>query len=372
MTVANDRNMYLTQIAASLDMTLGGPSAVVLNTHALFSEKISNCNLLVFGNTHLKSKKVMQASTLFDNRFALLVNMFNISFIKTLRQSEVIIVHGYYLFSTMFSAIFYPGKRFFLMPHGTFEYYQQKRHRFRKIIFTFFLNIFLKNRKIHFLVASESEIQPLKAKFPNSPITVVGLGIKLPKLALENYEMGKVVRLIFLGRIAEKKRIDLCLYAVKKLKMEGHSILFDIVGTGNDQLIKSLKKLVGELKIEDSVNFLGHLENEELANVLSRCDIFMLPSENENFAIAVAESIGASIPVIISKNVAMHHFVDKYRVGITIESLDSNLLSKAVLNLADNYAFYKDNCIRYRELLDWSTVFIEWEKIIFSDNELVI
>ena len=68
----------------------------------------------------------------------------------------------------------------------------------------------------------------------------------------------------------------------------------------------------------------------------------------------------------------MHHIVDKYRVGITIEALDPNLLSKAVLNLADNYAFYKENCIRYRELLNWSTVFIEWEKIIFSDNELVI
>lgn len=369
--MANERNLYLTQIAASLEMRLGGPSAVVINTHEIFSKKISNYCLMVFGNTYLKNN-IMQASTLFNNRFALLLNVFNISFIKRLRQSEVILVHGYYLFSTMFSAIFYPGKKFFLMPHGTFEYYQQKRHKFRKIVFTFFLNIFLKKRKIHFLVASKSEIPPIKAKFPNSPITVVGIGINLPKLALGNYEMGKVARLIFLGRIVEKKRVDLCLYAVKKLKLEGHLISFDIVGTGNDRLIKSLKKLVEELEIEESVNFLGHLENEELAHVLSRCNIFILPSENENFAIAVAESIAASIPVIISKNVAMHHFVDKYKVGVTIESLDPNLLSQAVLTITENYAYFKENCIKFRELLDWSTVFVEWEKIIILDKELLI
>jgi glycosyltransferase involved in cell wall biosynthesis len=85
-----------------------------------------------------------------------------------------------------------------------------------------------------------------------------------------------------------------------------------------------------------------------------------------------AESIAASIPVIVSKNVAMHHFVDRYKVGVTIESLDPNLLSQAVLNLTENYAFFKENCIKFRELLDWSTVFVEWEKIIILDNELVI
>lgn len=357
-------NLRLTQITASLDMKLGGPAAVVLNSHKFFAQKYSNYSLLVFGESVLNNSQIIKAATLFGNRFALLINLLNVAFIRRLRQSEVILIHGYYLFSTIYSILFYQGDKIFLMPHGTFEFYQQKRHKLRKMVFTFLLNMVLKTRKIHFLVASESEISSLETKFPKNPITVVGLGINLPKLIVGDQKIDNGTKLIFLGRIAEKKRIDLCLHAIQKLKLKGHQIYFDIVGTGNNSLIETLTNLVRELNIEENVNFLGHLENEELSIALARSHIFVLPSENENFAIAVAESIGASVPVIVSKNVAMHHFVDQYQVGITIEDLNSDLLSQAILKLIDNHSHFKENCIKHRALLDWSLVFTEWEKII--------
>lgn len=357
-------DLRLTQISATLDKKLGGPTSVVLDTHDFFLDRFFNYTLLVFGETTLIEANSFKAPTLFRNRFALLNNPLNLTFIRKLRKSDVILLHGYYLFSTIYSLLFYKGDRIFLMPHGTFEFYQQKKHKIRKLVFGLFLNVFLRSREIHFLVASEAEVPSLKAKFPKNSVTVVGIGVNLQKLNLNESRNENEIRLIFMGRIAEKKRIDLCMQAVKTLKLMGYKICFEIVGTGDEFLIQFLKNLVKELEIEDSVHFLGHLENEELYRVLALSHIFILPSENENFAIAVAESIGASVPVIVSKNVAMHNFVSKYKVGITIDNLESNLIVNAILDLLDNYSQFRDNCIKNRSLLDWSSVFVQWEEVL--------
>ena len=45
---------------------------------------------------------------------------------------------------------------------------------------------------------------------------------------------------------------------------------------------------------------MSNVEREELYSTLARYDIFILPSLNEAFSIALAEAVAASLPVVIS------------------------------------------------------------------------
>ena len=357
-------DLRLTQISASTDTKLGGPSSVVINTHGLLSQKLGSYKLLVFGESRISGPRVFKTKTILNNRFGFFCNIFSPSLIHNLRNSEVLLIHGYYLFSTLYSIAIFRGKKIFLMPHGTFEKYQKARHTIRKSIFSILLRCFLKNRQIHFITASHSEVESLRDSFPHNEITVVGLGVEIPPDALIEEHRNEEIRLIFVGRVVVKKRVDLCLQAVKFLRTNGHNVSLRIIGAGSSALREDLLNLVEELDLSAHVKFLGHMEKDAISVELSKADVFLLPSENENFAIAVAESIAALVPVIVSNQVSMHTFVDKHKVGVTISELNSNLLGQAVLQIIKDYDEFRENCKNCRNLLSWNEVFNTWMDVI--------
>jgi glycosyltransferase involved in cell wall biosynthesis len=194
---------------------------------------------------------------------------------------------------------------------------------------------------------------------------VVGLGISpSAELAPKNILHGEVVQLFCLSRIAAKKRIDLCLQAIKLLRNSDINFHLSIYGSGEKSLENDLRKLAIELEIDEDVEFRGHVNNIERINAFSESHIFLLPSENENFAVAVAESIQSLRPVVISKNVAMHEFVEMHKSGITIEKLSPEDLANGILEVVQNYQNYVSNCKVSRDYLSWDKVFENWLRAI--------
>jgi glycosyltransferase involved in cell wall biosynthesis len=62
---------------------------------------------------------------------------------------------------------------------------------------------------------------------------------------------------------------------------------------------------VNALGIGDRVSFLGRLEGAAKARAFAAADLFILPSYQENFGIAVAEAMAAGLPVVVSHAVAI-------------------------------------------------------------------
>jgi glycosyltransferase involved in cell wall biosynthesis len=100
---------------------------------------------------------------------------------------------------------------------------------------------------------------------------------------------------------------------------------------------------------------------------IKNSDILLLPSENENFAVAVAESISFGKPVVVSKFVAMHEFVDRFKAGITIDCLEIDEIVLAIEQISDNFSIYQRNCLTSARLLDWNEVFKRWHEVIESN-----
>lgn len=67
-----------------------------------------------------------------------------------------------------------------------------------------------------------------------------------------------------------------------------------LVGDGPER--KSIESLCRELKTCDDIRFLGKLEQVE--EVLSVADLFIMPSENESFGLAALEAMACEVPVI--------------------------------------------------------------------------
>lgn len=356
----------LVRVSASLHPKFGGPYAVVAGTHPRLQHYYRS-PLLVFGFSALKDTDIYENPTFLNNRFGFSFRRPNKSSRSLLRNADILLVHGFYLWSTLVALYYSKTKYVFLMPHGSLEQYQEKNGKIKKLLFMTVARYALRSRRIHFLVGSEMEVSSVRLKFPEENISVVGLGVE--SLVGPEYfsTIHSPVRLFCLSRISSEKRLDLCIRAIHSLNITSPKYVLDIYGTGAEALEKELQNLVEQLGVQGWINFLGHVEGDAKTAALMNSDIFLLPSENENFAVAVAESIAFGKPVVVSKFVATHQFVDKHKAGVTIDELEVDSLVAGIREVTDNFSIIQRNCVSSAPLLDWDTVIGRWASAI-DDN----
>jgi glycosyltransferase involved in cell wall biosynthesis len=109
---------------------------------------------------------------------------------------------------------------------------------------------------------------------------------------------------LFLGRLSEKKSPDLLLRAFSEATGNVGGRVTRLVFAGPDEqaMEARLKKLAREAKVEDRVHFSGAVFEEEKWEAYRDADLFVLPSQNENFGNTAAEAAVVGLPVIVTEN----------------------------------------------------------------------
>jgi glycosyltransferase involved in cell wall biosynthesis len=354
--------MKILQIGTNLTPAIGGPYQVVLNVAKRLTNSV-DLELWSFG-TPANLSDVPQETifpTLMSNRYGICFPRMTSIQRRKLKDVDAVIHHGFFTFPLLLVLLF-RKKRTIVMPHGCLEPYDLSR---RSNLKKFFIQLVrsLSESEVEFWVASESELVNVKSIFPRTPVYSVGLGIDLNEIQgyvpAQKGKSKQYTELIFLGRVAQKKNVDLI---IKSLDLNGmDKFNLRIIGEGNPKLLQTLKKLVSDLGLVDRVNFAGMTTGEQKYRILSESDIFILPSKNENFAVAVAESIACLTPVIVSKEVALSHFVSRYGCGIVIERNEPQFISQAVFDITKSYEHFVENCLENRSRISWEIVIERWK-----------
>ena len=341
------------QISGSLDPILGGPSEVVSNSQESFTSAGVASTLVVFGVVREPYKADLVCPTVQDNHFGYFVKCPK-EVRKRISQTESILFHGFYLFSLLFVLLLRRNSTLYIMPHGALEDYESRNSSIKKFIFRFLFKLLAKNVKIKFLVATQKETIGVRHLFPKAKIASVGLGINLHEIIIgHETKLNFPIKLICISRIAKKKRIDLVIKSLKLLPREQFHLT--VLGDGDSTIMSNLRNLVEKLSLGCEVSFMGFVGGRRKYEILGNSDIFLLPSENENFAIAAAEAVASGIPVILSNNVAFSDFVSQASTGIIIDAITPEDISNAIIHLSENFA-----CLAARDRLSWSSVIACW------------
>lgn len=104
------------------------------------------------------------------------------------------------------------------------------------------------------------------------------------------------LKLITVSRLVPHKRVSDGLLAVRRLGDLGLPCHYTVIGAGPEDV--SLHHLVKELSIEKRVTFLGAQPHERVVSELQHSDIYLHPSENESFGVAIIEAMAARLPVV--------------------------------------------------------------------------
>lgn len=134
-------------------------------------------------------------------------------------------------------------------------------------------------------------------RFDKNKIIINPCGIDLEYFQKIKAEK-KPLQACFIARLAPSKGIfDLAAIWSEVIKKLPEAKL-KIIGGGNDEVKDKLKTSFEEAGIADSVEILGFLENDKAYKILKESAVFVFPSHEEGFGIAIAEAFACSVPVI--------------------------------------------------------------------------
>ena len=133
------------------------------------------------------------------------------------------------------------------------------------------------------------------------------------------------MRALFVGRFAWNKGIDLLIGVARRFEQEGRQDALRFLLAGDGPLLASIKAA----GVPSNVELLGRVDDDQLFDLYSGCDVFVLPTRFEGMPTVVLEAMARSRPIIVSDVGATAELVDGTN-GSLLPSGDEAALRRAL------------------------------------------
>ncbi|MEM9546431.1 MAG: glycosyltransferase [Bacteroidota bacterium] len=220
--------------------------------------------------------------------------------------------------------------------HDAHEYFievpELEGERLKKAIWNWIGRRFIPKANLCITVNSElAEI--LSKKYGNDfeVIRSVPLLLKNQKTTASSTDQPVI---LYQGVLNKGRGLEEAIQAVKAMEK---NVLLKIAGEGD--LSATLRVLVGQLQVEDRVQFLGWLSPEELRKETSKADVGLnlLSASSLNYKYSLANKffdyMHSEVPSINMDFPVYRRICSEYEVGLCIDSLDSDTVRHAIHTL---------------------------------------
>jgi L-malate glycosyltransferase len=155
----------------------------------------------------------------------------------------------------------------------------------------------------------------------------------------------KVKQMLIVSGLSPNKGISYLLDALSLLKKVRTDFHLDIVGDG--EIRKELEKQKSELGLDEFVTFHGRKLKSEVAEYMSKCDFYVLPSLFETFGCVIIEAMACGKPIVATDCGGPREIVTS-ESGIVVKCADTKALMDGINYMMDNYYGYSaENISRY-------------------------
>jgi glycosyltransferase involved in cell wall biosynthesis len=239
----------------------------------------------------------------------------------------------------------------------------------------------------HFVTVNSYVQEELKSiGIPQSKICHIPNGVIIPDEASYDPAVKQKYRsilglnykkiVVYVGRLSSEKNLDTLLYAWKQIHNDNSDAHLLILGTGGGfrNVEAETRQLADDLMLNDSVHFIGHVDN--VTSYLLAADIFALISSSEGMSNALLEAMASGIGIIASNIPGNAYLIYNERDGLLVEPRDTDRTAKVLNRLLKDHTLAEGlgKSVRQKAILEYSIDsvadrYIEVYKRIFYSNE---
>lgn len=204
------------------------------------------------------------------------------------------------------------------------------------------------------IVPSKKTYDLFKQKYKfDKEINIVPTGIDTKRFSKNNYTLEQVLELkkelgikkddfviLYVGRLAKEKNIELLLRGFKKISKDKKNVKFVIVGSGPDY--EHYINLSNEYKINNNVIFTNAIPWEEIPIYYQLASVFVTASNTETQGLTLIEAMAGSIPVVCLEDESFEDILIDDINGKYFKNEDEYV--KAIEYLIDNPDIRKKMC----------------------------
>jgi glycosyltransferase involved in cell wall biosynthesis len=244
--------------------------------------------------------------------------------------------------------------RLLFHPHGL-EMFQGLTLRDRLIGLPFRWVVGAVARRAACTVSLGGKLTPILARLGAKRVVVLPNAVEVPAEPAAYAGHDGPLRLLFVGRFAFNKGIDLLMDVARRLADEGAPVRFDLAGDG------PLLAHYQAAGLPANVSLLGRVNDAELFALYTACDALVLPTRFEGMPTVVLEAMARARPIIVSDVGACAGLVENGVHGALLPPGDTEALHRAVerfiaLDLEKRRAMGLAAYQRAHDMFDWPGV----------------
>jgi glycosyltransferase involved in cell wall biosynthesis len=238
------------------------------------------------------------------------------------------------------------GLPYLVSIHGMLDDWSMAQKSLKKRLYLALVGRRFLNRAARVHCTAEAELAQASKWFANSRTAVLPYLVDLAPfetlpgpaagLALLPPGQRELPKLLFLSRLHEKKGVDVLLRAAAQLRDAGRKFTVMIAGTGDATYERTLKDLVAQLRLQEIVYFLGLITGQTKVSLYKSADVFVLPTQQENFGLVLIESLACGTPVVTTRGTDIWHELEQ--AGGVIAEPTPEAIARAIARLLDDPA----------------------------------
>jgi glycosyltransferase involved in cell wall biosynthesis len=174
---------------------------------------------------------------------------------------------------------------------------------------------------------------------PRNKIRIIPAGVEENKfLDIESRSADGPLRLLFVGRVARVRRVELLLQAAQRLTIPWTAVIVGgeetTASVEKKGYLEELKRLCADLNIADRVTFTGAKHPDELHAFYRNADVFVYPSLYENFGQPLLEAAAGGLPIVATAVGLAQEIIEDGVTGFLV-SPEPDIIRSKIEALAD-------------------------------------
>lgn len=188
-----------------------------------------------------------------------------------------------------------------------------------------------------------------KQGWDSDRLKLVDCAVDLEAIHESKKEM-EVYDAVFLARLNYSKGIMELPEIWKKVCDMYPTAKLAIIGKGNEEIVDELKEKIKSFGVEENVDLLGFMETNEAFSLMKKSKMFLFPSHEEGWGMAIAEAMVCGLPVV-AYELEIYKYI--FKKGILLcNLLDVDAMANQVCDLLENDNYRKALGLEGKEYIE--------------------